>query len=89
MKVMRHHRSGAAVLVVLALLGILSLYVLVNARTLTRLKHDVRQVELRQLQRLKSFAPPPGASAAITNSPASSSSVGTQVLSPPGVIPAK
>jgi len=79
MKLVPQRRGGAAVLVVLALLGILSLYVLVNARTLTRLKHDVHQVELRQLQRLKAVVPPPSAPAAATNSPASSSPISSQV----------
>ena len=79
MKLLPHHRTGAAVLVVLALLGILSLYVLANARTLTRLKHDVRQVELRQLQRLKAVVPLPSASAAVTNSPASSTPISPQL----------
>ena len=75
MKVVLHHRSGAAMMVVLGLLGILSLYVLVNARTITRLKHDVRQVELRQLQRLKTIAPSPPAPVAVTNSATLGSSV--------------
>ena len=79
MKLVPQRRAGAAVLVVLALLGILSLYVLVNARTITRLKHDVRQVELRQLQRLKTVVPPPGAAAAVTNSPASSGPISSQI----------
>lgn len=62
--------SGSAVIVVLALLGILSLYILANARTLSRMKHEVKQVEQRQLQHwaspahsstnsLSSKSPPP------------------------------
>ena len=46
-------QRASAVIVVLAILGILSLYVLVNVHTLTRLKHDVKQIEQRQLQRLQ------------------------------------
>jgi len=59
MKLNASHRQASAVIVVLAILGILSLYVLVNARTLARLKHDVKQVEQRQLQRLQSAKPAP------------------------------
>ena len=51
------HRHASAIIVVLALLGILSLYVLVNARTLARLKHDVKRIEQRQLERLQSATP--------------------------------
>ena len=57
MKLAASHRQASAVIVVLALLGILSLYVLVNARTLARLKHDVKQIEQRQIQRLQSAKP--------------------------------
>ena len=56
MKLTVVHRQASAIIVVLALLGILSLYVLVNARTLARLKHDVKRIEQRQLQRLHSSA---------------------------------
>ena len=61
MKLTTTRRKASAVIVVLALLGILSLYVLVNARTLARLKHDVKQIEQRQIQRLQSPKPVPGA----------------------------
>jgi len=57
MKLPAARHRASAVIVVLALLGILSLYVLVNVRTLTRLKHDVKQIELRQLQRLQAAKP--------------------------------
>jgi hypothetical protein len=50
-------QNASAVIVVLALLGILSLYLLVNARTLARLKHDVKRIELRHWQRLNSPLP--------------------------------
>ena len=59
MKLNASHRQASGVIVVLAILGILSLYVLVNARTLARLKHDVKQIEQRQLQRFQSANPAP------------------------------
>ena len=69
MKVSAARRNASAVIAVLALLGILSLYVLVNARTIVRLKHDVRQIEARQLQRLQARAAiAPTRSLATTNS---------------------
>jgi hypothetical protein len=65
---LRHSRQDAsAVAVVLGLIGILSLYILVNLSTLTRLKHDIRQIERRQLQRLQSKAAPIPAPVAVTN----------------------
>jgi len=63
-------QRASAILVVLAILGILSLYVLVNARTLSRLKHDVKQIEIRQIQRLTSTAMPAPTAIIDTNLPA-------------------
>ena len=57
MKLRNSTESGLAVMAVLGLLGILSLFVLVNARTIARLKHDVRAIEQRQLQRLATAVP--------------------------------
>ena len=53
MKLRNSRQQASAVIAVLALLGIVALYVLANARTLSRLKHDVKQIEQRQIQRLK------------------------------------
>ena len=62
MRLRASRQTASAVMVVLGLLGILSLYVLVNARTLARLKHDVRQIEQRQILRLQSPSAPASAS---------------------------
>jgi hypothetical protein len=57
-------------MVVLVLLGILSLFVMANVRTLARLKHDVKLIEQRQLQRLTRPQVTPIPSGTPTNSPA-------------------
>ena len=69
MKIRAPNQRASAVIVVLALLGILSLYVLVNARTLSRLKHDVKQIEQRQIQWLQTAAPPVPRAGIATNLP--------------------
>ena len=79
MKVAAANQRASAFIAVLALLGILSLYVMVNARTLSRLKHDVKQIELRQLQRLKATTSPALSAIAVTNLPAISSPLSSPV----------
>ena len=79
MKVAPSNQHASAFIAVLALLGILSLYVMVNARTLSRLKHDVKQIELRQLQRLNATMTSPSAANLITNLPAIGSPPASQV----------
>jgi len=72
MKVRLNPRKASAVIAVLALLGILSLYVLANARTLVRLKHDVKQIEQRQLQRLRGNETTDPAQLTLTTNPVQS-----------------
>jgi hypothetical protein len=50
-------RQGMAVIVVMALLSIILLYVMANARTLYYLKRDLRLVELQQTNRFHSGSP--------------------------------
>ena len=68
MKVSRHrqggnhhqHERGMAVIVVIALLSIIFLYVMFNARTLHYLKRDLRLVEQQQTNRWHSALRMPG-----------------------------
>ena len=59
------NRRGTAVIVVLAILGILTLYVLANLRTLHKLTMDVQRLEQRHLRRLQTTNTP----VVITNVP--------------------
>lgn len=49
----RSQRQGMAVIVVIALLAIISIYVAANVRTLHYLKRNVSLVEQKQLRRLQ------------------------------------
>lgn len=49
----RRRRQGMAVIVVIALLAIISIYVAANVRTLHYLKRNVSLVEQKQLRRLQ------------------------------------
>jgi hypothetical protein len=80
MKLLTHHQhrprqQGMAVIVVIALLSIIFLYVMANARTLHYLKRDLRLVEQQQTNRLHSAASipsRPGTGAASVQHPAAS-----------------
>jgi hypothetical protein len=52
----RRRQDGVAVIVILALLSILLIYVLANARSLHHLGRELKLLEQRQVQRLNSRA---------------------------------
>jgi hypothetical protein len=49
----RRHQSGLAVFVVVVLLSLISLYVAMNARTLSFFKRELGLVEEKQLRRIQ------------------------------------
>ena len=60
--ILRHRRNGSAVLVLLILLVIMTLLATANSSALLHLRHELRLLDQRQVQRLK--ASPPHAIAA-------------------------
>ena len=62
----RHHERGMAVIVVVAILAILLIYVAGNLRTLHLLTRDLKQIEQKQLLRLRVTIPMTNA-VAVTN----------------------
>ena len=62
-------QRGVAVIVVLAMLGIISLYIAANLRSLSQIKTEVKKVERHQLKQLAAHPDVAAVSATLTAAP--------------------